>query len=123
VHIPANSLYTYPDLTIVCDPPKLCEDNMSLTNPSVIIEVLSPSTKDYDRTNKFTLYQDIPTLQEYILIDSMSVLVEHHYKNGDGKWIYQKWDQLPDNVTVKTAGASLLLTDIYKGAGLLAATH
>jgi len=124
VHIPSNSLYTYPDLTIFCDQPIPAEeDKMSLTNPSVIIEVLSPTTKDYDRTTKFRLYRDIPTFQEYILIDSRSVLVEHHYKNANGEWICQKWDQLTDSFSIRVAGVSLLLKDIYKGTGFLTATH
>ena len=96
---------------------------MSLTNPSVIIEVLSPTTKDYDRTTKFRLYQDVPTFQEYILIDSRSVLVEHHYKNANGEWICQTWDQFTDHLAIKIAGVTLLLSDIYKSTGLLAAKH
>jgi phenylacetic acid degradation protein len=123
VHIPANSLYTYPDLTIVCDEPAPGPDKMSLTNPAVIIEVLSPTTKDYDRTTKFRLYRDISTFQEYILIDSTSVLVEHHYKNAEGEWIGQKWDQLQDSVAIKAVGVSLLLEDIYKKTGFLRLTH
>jgi Uma2 family endonuclease len=124
VHIPSNSLYTYPDLTIVCDPPIMSgEEKMSMTNPSVIVEVLSPTTKDYDRTTKFRLYRDIPTFQEYILIDSRSVLVEHHYKDVNGQWICQTSDQFTDSLAIKTVDVSLLLSDIYKGTGLLGATH
>jgi phenylacetic acid degradation protein/carnitine operon protein CaiE len=123
VHVPANSFFTYPDLTIVCDQPTFYTDKMSLTNPSVIIEVLSPTTKDYDRTTKFRLYQDVPTFQEYILIDSRSVLVEHHYKNANGEWICQTWDQFTDHLAIKIAGVTLLLSDIYKSTGLLAAKH
>jgi phenylacetic acid degradation protein len=123
VHIAANSLYTYPDLTIVCDEPAIGEDKMSLTNPAVIIEVLSPTTKEYDRTTKFRLYQDIPTFQEYILIDSTSVLVEHHYKNAEGEWTSQKWDRLTDCISIDPAGVSLLLDDIYKKTGILMLTH
>jgi Uma2 family endonuclease len=122
VHIPANSLYTYPDLTIVCDQPALSGGNMSLINPGVIIEVLSPTTKDYDRTTKFTLYRDIPTFQEYILIDSRSVLVEHHYNNENGEWICQTWDKFTDTLAIKMTGVSVLLSDIYKNTGILA-TH
>jgi phenylacetic acid degradation protein len=123
VHIPSNSLYTYPDLTIVCDPPIMSgEKNMSMTNPSVIVEVLSPTTKDYDKTTKFRLYRDIPSFQEYILIDSRSVLVEHHYKNADGQWICQTSDQFTDSLAIKTVDVSVLLSEIYKGTGLLAAS-
>jgi phenylacetic acid degradation protein/carnitine operon protein CaiE len=124
VHIPSNSLYTYPDLTIVCDPPMMSgEEKMSMTNPSVIVEVVSPTTKDYDRTTKFRLYRDIPTFQEYILIDSRSVLVEYHYKNENGEWICQTSDQFTDSLAIKTVDVSVLLSDIYKGTGLLGATH
>ena len=123
VHIPSNSLYTYPDLIIVCDPPVMSgEENMSMTNPSVIVEVLSPTTKDYDRVTKFRLYRDIPSFQEYILIESRSVLVEHHYKNPEGQWICQTSDQFTDSLTIKTVDVSVLLSDIYKGTGLLAAS-
>jgi Uma2 family endonuclease len=124
IHIPSNSLYTYPDLTIVCDPPIMSGgEKMSMTNPSVIVEVLSPTTKEYDRTTKFRLYRDIPTFQEYILIDSRSVLVEHHYKDADGQWICQTSDQFTDSLAIKTVDVSVLLGDIYKGTGLLGATH
>lgn len=123
VHIPANSLYTYPDLIIVCDPPIMSgEENMSMTNPSVIVEVLSPTTKEYDKTTKFSLYRDIPSFQEYILIDSRSVLVEHHYKNADGQWICQTSDPFTDSLAIKAVDVSVLLSDIYKGTGLLAAS-
>ena len=124
VHIPSNSLYTYPDLTIVCDPLIMSgEEGMSMTNPSVIIEVLSPTTKDYDRTTKFRLYRDIPTFQEYILIDSQSVLVEHHYKDVNGQWICRTSDQFTDSLALKTVDVSVLLSDIYKNTGVLAMTH
>jgi Uma2 family endonuclease len=122
VHIPANSLYTYPDLTILSEQSAIYEGNMNLINPGVIIEVLSPTTKDYDRTTKFTLYRDIPTFQEYILIDSRSVLVEHHYKNENGEWICQTWDKFTDTLAIKMTGVSVLLSDIYKNTGILA-TH
>src|SRR6185295_12969706 len=82
IHIPGNTLFTYPDISIICgsiipsDP-----DEDSSINPTVIIEILSPSTKDYDRGGKFLLYRDIPTLKEYILIDTESVLIEAHRIN------------------------------------------
>ena len=63
VYIEANSLYTYPDVSIICDAPEFYLDrNDTILNPSVIIEVLSPGTKDYDRGGKFVLYRQIPSL-------------------------------------------------------------
>ena len=74
VHIPENTLFTYPDISIVCgDIISSNVDQDSVTNPTVIIEILSPSTKDYDRGGKFLLYRDIPTLKEYILIDTGAI--------------------------------------------------
>jgi len=57
------------------------------------------------------------------LIDSRSVLVEHHYNNANSEWIYQTWEKLTDSLALKIAGVSLSLGDIYKNTGLLAATH
>jgi phenylacetic acid degradation protein len=115
VHIEANSLITYPDLSIVCGEPVFIDDNeIEMTNPVVIIEVLSPSTKSYDRGDKLGLYRDLPTLQEYILVDSQSVLVEHFVKNGQGEWILRKLDQLSDNLVIGRADVSILVAEIYE---------
>ncbi|MEJ7684892.1 MAG: Uma2 family endonuclease [Segetibacter sp.] len=73
VHVEKNTLFTYPDISVVCGEPKtLNDDNFNLLNPRVIIEVLSKSTKNYNRGDKFKLYRDIPTLKEYILIELRS---------------------------------------------------
>ena len=97
VHVEANTLFTYPDLSIVCGKPVFYnDDEMNLTNPVVIVEVLSPSTKNYDRGDKFRLYQGLPSLQEYILVDSQAVLVEHFRKDEKGDWPLRKYDKLID---------------------------
>jgi Uma2 family endonuclease len=71
VHIPENTLFTYPDISIFCgDIIYLDKEEDSALNPTAIIEILSPSTRRYDRGQKFKLYQQIPTLKEYILVDS-----------------------------------------------------
>ena len=77
IHIEKNTLFTYPDISIICgDIITLNDDDWNVLNPTVIIEVLSPSTKNYDRGEKFKLYRDIVTLKEYILIDSTSIHIE-----------------------------------------------
>lgn len=77
LHIPENTLFTYPDITIYCgEPVNIPEDEESFMNPSVIIEILSPSAKQYDRGGKFKLYRDIPSLKEYVLIDTAELNVE-----------------------------------------------
>ncbi|MGZ8552856.1 MAG: Uma2 family endonuclease, partial [Chitinophagaceae bacterium] len=67
IHIPENSLYTYPDFSIICGKPETTDDQKdTVVKPSVLIEILSKSTKDYDRGTKFNLYRSISTLNEYI---------------------------------------------------------
>jgi Uma2 family endonuclease len=67
IHIPENTLFTYPDISIICgDVVFSKEDENTSTNPTIIIEILSPSTRNYDRGVKFMLYRAIPTLKEYI---------------------------------------------------------
>jgi Uma2 family endonuclease len=87
IHIPQNTLFTYPDISIICgEINTLDNDKWNVLNPSVIIEVLSPSTRNYDRGEKFKLYRDIPTLKEYILADSESVRIEIFRLNERNHW-------------------------------------
>ena len=82
-----KSRYFYPDLVVTCHPDDLKSRNF-IQHPKVIIEVLSPSTANYDRTKKLKYYRQIPSLQEYVLVDSEEISVEV-YRRGDGKmWFY-----------------------------------
>jgi phenylacetic acid degradation protein len=120
VHVQQNTLFTYPDLSIVCGEPEYYkDDNLNLTNPTVIVEVLSPSTKNYDRGDKMRLYQDLTSLREYIMVDSQAVLVEHFAKGEGGEWLLQKYDQLRDTLQIATVGVALQLTEIYEKARFL----
>lgn len=124
VHVEANGLFTYPDISIVCGEPVTREnDALHLMNPSVIIEVLSPSTKEYDRGDKFKLYQGLPTLREYVLIDSKSVLVEHFIKNAKGEWELQKYSGPGDILLIEAAGVSVSLKKIYARTQFPKLTH
>jgi phenylacetic acid degradation protein len=115
VHVQQNTLFTYPDLTIVCRKPEYFNnDDMNLTNPAVIIEVLSPSTKHYDRGDKMTLYRALPSLREYIMVDSQAVLVEHFVRGERDEWVLRKYDRLEDDFLVETAGVSVSLKEVYE---------
>ena len=82
-----NSRYFYPDLVVTCHPDDLKARDF-IEHPTVIVEVLSPSTAYYDNTKKLKYYRQIPSLQEYVLIDSESISVEV-YRRGEGKmWLY-----------------------------------
>ena len=115
IHIPENSLYTYPDISIICGKPETTDSfRDSIINPSVIIEILSKSTKDYDRGTKFTLYRSIKTLKEYILIDSTSVSVEIFTKQEDNSWNLTEFKQLSDSFRITTINLALHLKDVYE---------
>ncbi|HKB45299.1 MAG TPA: Uma2 family endonuclease, partial [Chitinophagaceae bacterium] len=112
-------LFTYPDFSIVCGKAQTAEiytDN--LTNPMIIIEILSKSTKDYDRGTKFTLYRSIKTLKEYILIDSTSVSVELFMRQEDNSWNLTEYKQLSDSFYISTIALTLSLKDIYDDVSL-----
>ncbi|HXB94261.1 MAG TPA: Uma2 family endonuclease [Puia sp.] len=115
IYIEANGLFTYPDLSVVCKEPVFYkDDDLNLTNPSVIIEVLSLSTKGYDRGQKFTLYQDLPSLQEYILVDSTSISVEHFRKESGGSWRGFLLNEQNNVLEIATGGVAVSLADIYE---------
>jgi len=120
VHIPTNTLFTYPDITIVCDKIETRNnDQYNLLNPAVIIEILSRTTRDYDRGTKFNLYRAIPSLKEYILVDSEAIKIEAFYINPNKHWELQEYRQQEALLHIQTIGYSLPLADIYEDTGLI----
>jgi Uma2 family endonuclease len=114
IHIPENSLFTYPDFSIICGEPKTTDkEKDTVINPSVLVEILSKSTKDYDRGTKFSLYRSIKTLKEYILIDFLSISVELFAKQQDNSWKLTEYKQLSDNFYIAAIDLTLFLKDIY----------
>lgn len=102
VHIPENTLFTYPDISIVCgDITSSPVDDESFVNPTVIIEILSPSTKNYDRGGMFTLYRAIPTLREYILVDTDSIFIEAHRINKSNHWELEDIKGIRGNLAIE----------------------
>lgn len=120
IHAEANTLFTYPDISIICgEIITLNNDNYNVLNPSVLIEVLSNATKNYDRGEKFKLYRDIATLKEYILVDSESVNIEAFRLNANKHWELEEYDKSNEIFPIQTINTSLLLIDIYDGTKLL----
>ena len=116
IHIPKNTLYTYPDISIICGEADLTDKEFdTATNPSVIIELLSKSTRNYDKGEKFTLYRDIDTLKEYLLVDTEKIYVEKHIRNADGSWQLTDYKSLENSFTIDSLQINILLTDIYEG--------
>ncbi len=109
------SLFSYPDLTIVCGEPQFHDKkNDVLVNPQVIFEVLSPSTAEYDRTTKFQKYRmGNETLTDYILVSQDKPFVEHFTKQPDGNWIYRSYGAIKDILKIETVECALSLREIY----------
>lgn len=116
VNIPSSNSFTYPDLTIVCGKPELLDDHFdNLLNPTVIIEVLSPSTESYDRGNKFFTYQQIPSFKEYILVDSTSLTIQTIVKKDDGLWQFAAITNPASTLTIHSISQTILVSDVYDG--------
>lgn len=114
IHIPENTLFTYPDISIICgDIISPNVDENTATNPTVIIEILSPSTRNYDRGVKFMLYRAIPTLKEYILVEAESIHVEQFAINKEGLWQLKEFSGIEDEFILESVNVNLRLTDIY----------
>jgi Uma2 family endonuclease len=120
IHIPANTLFTYPDISIFCDDIKtLNDDEFNALNPTILIEVLSPSTKNYNRGDKFKLYRNIATLKEYVLVDSLSISVEAFYINTAGNWELKEYTSVGDSLYLLTIDTRIPLKEIYEGTKLV----
>ena len=116
VYIEANSLFTYPDLTIFCESIKMFKNRAdTANNPTVIIEVLSKSTQDYDRGSKFKLYRGLSSLKEYILIASTEVLVEKYTKQADNKWQFTAYNIVEESFAIEAIGLSIEVNSLYRG--------
>jgi Uma2 family endonuclease len=112
-HIPKNTLFTYPDISIYCgEINQLNED--TFLYPSVIIEILSPSTRNYDRGEKFKLYRDIPALKEYILIDTKTIGIEVFRVNALNRWELEEYKKAGDMLSIQTVHLSIPLNEIYE---------
>jgi Uma2 family endonuclease len=119
IHIPSSTLFTYPDISIFFSKVEtLNNDEVDALNPSVLVEVLSPSTKTYDRGDKFKLNRDISSLKEYVLIDSESISIGAFSINKEGLWQLKEYKNLDEVLSLKSIGVSLTLTEIYEGAKL-----
>lgn len=115
VRTTSASLFSYPDLTIVCGEPQFHDRKKDvLVNPQVIFEVLSPSTEIYDRTTKFQKYRmGNQTLTDYVLVSQDKLFVEHFTKSAGGEWIYRSYAETDDVLKIETIDCSLSLREIY----------
>lgn len=114
VSFPETNRSAYPDIVVVCGGPKLDPEREDLLrNPRVVFEVLSPSTMDYDRGEKFARYRQIETLQEYVLVAQDEPHVEHYLRQEDGSWRFTETDGLGAMISLPSVEAELPLAEIY----------
>jgi len=112
--IPERRIYTYPDVMVVQGELVLQQGRQdTLTNPLVIIEVLSRSTRDYDRGEKFVAYRTIPTFQEYVLVDQSACQVEQYAKTGEKTWMLRVYDRPDEQLEFAALSWAIALSDIY----------
>ncbi|MFB2894192.1 Uma2 family endonuclease [Aerosakkonemataceae cyanobacterium BLCC-F50] len=113
--IPKKRSYTYPDVMVIAGKPEYFEQRKdTVTNPQVIVEVLSKSTKDYDRGGKFQFYQTIPSFQEYILIDQSQRFIEQFSKQENKRWSYCVYDEEDLALVFSSFAVEVSLEDIYE---------
>jgi len=114
VKVQANGLYTYPDVVAVCGEERFEDGHQdTLHNPTVIFEVLSPSTEGYDRGKKFTLYRQLESLMEYLLVAQDEAQVEHYTRQGRD-WLLHETHDLGATIQLPSLAAALSLAAIYE---------
>lgn len=110
-----SGLYTYPDVSVVCGTLLFVADrDDTVTNPTLLVEVSSEATREYDRGDKFALYKSIPTLREYLLIEQASVRVEQWAKGERGRWLASTHSQLGSRMQLTSLPLALKLSEIYR---------
>jgi Uma2 family endonuclease len=113
--IPAANLHTYPDIMVVPKPIELQTGRKdTVTNPCFIAEVLSKSTQNYDRSEKFVAYRTIPSFGEYLLISQYSVRVEHHVKTAPDRWLLSEYTDPNTVLTLSSFDLQLSIADLYE---------
>ena len=115
--------FSYPNVIVVCGEPEFLDENQDvITNPAVIIEILSPSTEAYDRGEKFASYQQGDSLQEYVLVAQDRLSVEHYRRQReDNVWLYERLDRSDSRLRLTSVGCDVALSDIYERVQVAAA--
>ena len=113
--IPQFNVFTYPDVMVIKGQPVLLDNrNDTVTNPSLIVEVLSKSTKNYDQGDKFDYYRSLPSFVEYILVDQYRYTVKQYAKADDGRWWLSEYQAENDSFSFASLDLEISLNDIYE---------
>jgi Uma2 family endonuclease len=105
--------YVYPDVVALCGEPRFLDDQFdTLLNPTVVVEVLSPSSEAHDRGHKFARYRRIASLQEYVVVAQDRAMVERYARRGED-WLLTAWSDLADVLRLDSIGCEVPLREIY----------
>ena len=115
IYIPSYNFYVYPDAVVVAEAPQISDkDAQAITNPLLIVEVLSPSTQNQDKDEKFMWYRSLPSFREYALVRQDTAEVSTFFRKDDDLWQSGAVSGLENEVFLKSVGVSLSLSRIYK---------
>ena len=113
VHIKGVGKYAYPDVSVVCGEAQFEDEEVdTLLNPTILFEILSPTTEAYDRGGKFAHYRRIPTLQEYVMVAQNQPLVEHYARHGE-QWTLTEYRSFEATLELPSIQCRIPLTEIY----------
>jgi Uma2 family endonuclease len=111
----SKSVYTYPDVSAVCDAPRFEDDQQdTLVNPVLLVEVLSPSTEKYDREGKFEHYRQLSSLKDYVLITQSYPRIELYARQSDDSWLWRQVTDPVGGLELPSVGCTLRLSEVYK---------
>ena len=119
VKVEATGLYTYPDVLVICGMPHTADGRGdTVTNPTVLIEVLSPSTEGYDRGGKFHHYRTIASLREYLLIAQESMHIEQYVRKKGNRWLLEEFTRADQVIRLASIDCTLALEMVYEKVAL-----
>lgn len=114
VQTPGRRQLLYPDVLVICERTRVADAEQDVVlNPLLIVEVLADATEAYDRGDKFDHYQQIESLEEYVLVSQDEPLIETYHRQADGVWTYTKLDRLDDTLTLRSVNCAIPLQTVY----------
>src|ERR1044072_6698528 len=118
IRVSNSKRFFYPDVSVVCGAYEFADDQQDvILNPTLIVEVSSESTAAFDRGKKFLSYQQISSLQEYLLLSQDEILIEGYTRQGNDTWLYTKLTDAEGKLTLSSVACELALRDVYDKTG------
>ncbi|AEI50046.1 Uma2 family endonuclease [Runella slithyformis] len=119
IHIPGIESFVYPDAVVICEKPLFYQGRVdTILNPLLIVEVLSPSTEEYDRGEKFYLYRSLASFKEYVVVHQKHALVSAYFRLNEKDWRTEDAANLSEAIHLQSINVTLKLSDIYRGIDL-----